>query len=75
MTYGDAVIYIGGYSEELTKHKKYIIENVLMTMTYGNYSTSYDIINDKGMRRDYDKKYFVSVDEFRDIKISTLLSE
>lgn len=75
MKAGDIVIYIGEYNEGLTLHKQYTIKTILMSMTYGRYSTYYDVINDIGQLRHYEETKFVSVKQFRDIKISTLLSE
>jgi hypothetical protein len=46
-----------------------------MSMTYGRYTTYYDVINDNGLLRHYEENKFVSVKKFRDIKISKLLSE
>jgi hypothetical protein len=75
MKTGDIVVYIGGCDEHLTLHKQYTIKTVLMTMTYGRYSTYYDIINDEGLLRHYDESKFILVEKFRDIKISKILSE
>jgi hypothetical protein len=75
MKTGDLVIYIGDYNEELTLHKQYTIKTILMSMTYGRYTTYYDVINDNGLLRHYEENKFVSVKKFRDIKISKLLSE
>lgn len=60
---------------DLTLHKQYIIKSILMSMTYGRYSTYYDVINDEGLLRHYEETKFISVKQFRDIKISKLLSE
>lgn len=75
MKTGDIVVYIGGCDEYLTLHKQYTIKTVLMNMTYGRYSTYYDIINDEGLLRHYDESKFILVEKFRDIKISKILSE
>ncbi len=75
MKTGDIVVYIGGCDEHLTLHKQYTIKTILMSMTYGRYTTYYDVINDNGLLRHYEENKFVSVKKFRDIKISKLLSE
>lgn len=75
MKTGDIVIYIGHDDVDLTLNKQYTIKTILMSMTYGRYSTYYDVINDNGQLRHYEETKFLSVKQFRDIKISTLLSE